>query len=166
MSQVFLLAISGLVNGVCALALGFFVITRNPHSSLHRVYACFCGAIAIWGFGYFCWLNAANAEAALFWSKVLMAGAMFIPPTAFHHLLKLIGREVPRAVIWGTYVLSAVLSFNLGGLVVLGVEQEIYFRFAGSRDLVLCTSFCSLWFLPCGVSGFLNASINSLKGFD
>ena len=84
----------------------------------------------MWGLGYFGWLRSDNAESALFWSKILMAGAIFIPPTAFHHLVKLINVPVPKGVIGGMYFLSLGLSVaNLGPWVVESVEARDIFPF-------------------------------------
>ena len=102
-------ALSGLINGLCATLLGAFVLARRPESLLHRIYALFCFAISVWSYSYFQWLTAHDVNSATFWARALMAGAIFIPVTAFHHLVKLINKKISRRFIEANYVVSAIL---------------------------------------------------------
>jgi len=130
MSLQFLLALSGLVNAFCAGTLGLVVFGKNPRSVLHQVYGSFCLSLFVWGISYFFWLESDDAASALFWSKVLIGAALFIPPTAFHHLVKLIDQKIPRWFIAANYLLAGVFSIaNLGPWVVLGVESKNVFPF-------------------------------------
>jgi signal transduction histidine kinase len=102
-------ALSGLINGLCATLLGGFVLARRPDSSLHRIYALFCFAISVWSYSYFLWLTADDVDSASFWARALMAGAIFIPITAFHHLVKLINKKISPRLIKTNYILSTTL---------------------------------------------------------
>ncbi len=123
-------ALSGLVNALSATVLGTFVFVRTPDNSLHRIYALFCVAISIWSYAYFFWLTADQESAALFWSRTLMVGAIFIPITAFHHLIKLINTRIPRGVIIGNYALSFLLAAaSFGPWIAKSVTQKDIFPY-------------------------------------
>jgi two-component system, NtrC family, sensor kinase len=123
-------ALSGLINGLSATLLGAFVLARRPESSLHRIYALFCFAISVWSYSYFQWLTAHDANSAVFWARALMAGAIFIPITAFHHLVKLINKKVSLRFIEGNYVFSALLFLmSFSPWVVRDVTQKGIFPF-------------------------------------
>src|ERR1041385_731054 len=96
----------GLVNCLSAALLGLFVFSRKPHDIRHQTYAIFCFCLTVWSYGYFRWLMSDNAADALLWSRVLMAGAIFIPPTAFHHLVRLLDKKISHVFIAGNYVMS------------------------------------------------------------
>ena len=123
-------ALSGLVNGLSATVLGAFVFARKPENSLHRVYALFCVSISIWSYAYFAWLIADHESAALFWSRTLMVGAIFIPITAFHHLIKLINTRIPPGVIISNYAFSFILALaSFGPWIVKNVSQKDIFPY-------------------------------------
>lgn len=85
-------AISGLLNGVAAIGLALFIYFRSPQDPRYWTYALFWTTIAIWSFGYFFWLSSKTAGPALFFSKLLMAGATFIAVAFFHHVASLLGK--------------------------------------------------------------------------
>jgi len=122
--------ISGLINGLSASFLGFFVLSRKPHDIRHKIYALFCFCLSVWSYAYFKWILAGDASTALFWARIFMAGAIFIPPTAFHHLVKLLGKKVPYGFLSGNYVFSLLLfSGNFGPWIVRGVGPKISFPY-------------------------------------
>ena len=126
----YLFALSGLLNGLSATVLGAFVFMRKPESALHKVYAFFCLSISVWSYAYFFWLTADEESAALFWSRILMAAAIFIPITAFHHLIKLINIRIPRRVIVSNYAFSLILALsNFGPWIVKSVTQKDMFSY-------------------------------------
>ena len=123
-------ALSGLINGLSATVLGAFVLARRPESSLHKIYALFCFSISVWSYSYFQWLTAHDANAALFWARGLMVGAIFIPVTAFHHLLKLINKKISRRFIQVNYLLSGFLCLtSVSPWIVRDVTQKNSFAF-------------------------------------
>jgi two-component system nitrogen regulation sensor histidine kinase GlnL len=85
-------AISGLMNAITSAAVGLYVFTRDPKDRRYQTYALFCLSLTVWSFGYFFWQISNNAEDAVLWVRIFMAGAIFIPVTNFHHILELLGR--------------------------------------------------------------------------
>src|SRR5262249_6084387 len=115
----------GLVNGLSAALLGLFVFSRKPHDIRHQTYAIFCFCLTVWSYSYFRWLISDNAADALLWSRVLMAGAIFIPPTAFHHLVRLLDKKISHVFIAGNYVVSmALFCGNWDNWIVTGVAPR------------------------------------------
>jgi len=115
----------GLVNGLSAALLGLFVFSRKPHDIRHQTYAIFCFCLTVWSYSYFRWLISDNASDALLWSRVLMAGAIFIPPTAFHHLVRLLDKKISHIFIAGNYVVAMVLFCgNWDNWIVTGVAPR------------------------------------------
>ncbi len=84
-------AISGLLNGIAATGLALLIYNRSPRDPRYWTYAFFWSTIALWSFGYFFWLSSNSPDPALFFSRVLMAGAIFIPVAFFHHVISLLG---------------------------------------------------------------------------
>jgi two-component system, NtrC family, sensor kinase len=123
-------SLAGLVNGLSAALLGLFVFSRQPTDVRHRTYAAFCLCLTLWSYAYFRWLISDNAADALWWSRALMAGAIFIPPTAFHHLVRLLDKKIPSWFIPANYLISALIfGANGGDWVVVGVAPQGRFAF-------------------------------------
>jgi two-component system, NtrC family, sensor kinase len=124
--------LSGLFDALMAAGLGLFVYTRDPSDSRYRTYALFCASLFFWGVGYFFWLLAKDASTALFWARALMMGAIFLPVTAYHHVIQLLEvSSIKRDRIVATgYLLSlALLVFVPTAFIVDSVEQKLIFAY-------------------------------------
>jgi N-terminal 7TM region of histidine kinase len=120
------------LNGSLAAILGVFVCTRNPRDRRYMTYGIFCLSLTVWSFGYFAWLTSSTREAALFWVRFLMIGAVFIPITSYHHLVHLIEtpEESKRTLISIGYISSlCLLPFCASSLMVSGVTEKLKFQF-------------------------------------
>ena len=85
-------AFSGLLNGLAATISGTLVFGKNPSNFKHRAYALYCLAASIWGYGYCAWHLSTSQEAALFFVRLLMVGAIFLPVTYVFHVLTLLDK--------------------------------------------------------------------------
>jgi signal transduction histidine kinase len=125
MSGVPFFALSGLVNGLSATLLGLFVISKSARDKRHQSYFLTCLFLAAWSFAYFQWLLSTDPARALFWTRAFMAAAVFIPPSALHHLLELLDRKIPYKFILANYVISIFLFFtNFDSWLVAGVRPK------------------------------------------
>src|ERR1700675_5038868 len=79
-------AISGLFSGLTSALVGFYVRTRDIRDRRYQTYALFCLSLSVWSYGYFFWQLSESSAEALFWIRLLMAGAIFVPITNFHHI--------------------------------------------------------------------------------
>ncbi|GJL57414.1 MAG: hypothetical protein NPIRA03_02710 [Nitrospirales bacterium] len=109
-------AFSGLLNGLAATVSGLIVYAKNPHSSKHQAYALYCLAAAIWGYGYCAWHLSSTHDLALLFVRLLMAGAIFLPPAYLWHVLTLLDEvEANRWLIrlgWGASFIYFCSNFT------------------------------------------------------
>ncbi|MDI6717496.1 MAG: ATP-binding protein [Patescibacteria group bacterium] len=138
-------AITGLVNAVASTLIGIFVYF-NKKESINRAFAIFSFSVAFWSYGYFLWQISDSGSGALFWSRVLMAGAIFIPPTFFHFILTLLDRnkEKIKTVIFSYLLFSIFLIFDFTNLFVKGVSPKAGFRFWPEPGIVFHI-FLAFW---------------------
>ena len=125
-------AISGLLNLVTSSIVGIFVFTRNINDRRYQTYGGFCVSLAVWSLGYSFWHLSDAPDEALFWIKVLMVGAIFIPITNFHHIISLLD-ESPwekRWILLGYCLSLGFLYLNLfSPLFIRGVSPKLEFPF-------------------------------------
>ena len=83
-------AISGLINAISALGLGFFVILKDQKRQTNRLFFLMTLALSIWAFAYWRWLSSADHQTALMWVKILSTGSLFIPVFYFHWVVSVL----------------------------------------------------------------------------
>jgi len=105
--------LSGLFDALMAAGLGLFVYTRDRSDRRYRTYGLFCLSLFLWGVAYFFWLSSTEASSALFWARALMVGAVFVPVTAYHHVVQLleVTSEKREKLITIGYLISVLLLF-------------------------------------------------------
>ena len=124
-------AFSGLINAIVSLLFGLVVYFGNKKAELNKKFVVMCSVVFVWSFSYFLWQIADNAQAALFWSRALMAGAIFIPVTYFHFVITFLNKykENKKLLIF-VYILSFIfLILNFTPLFVNRVEPILFFPF-------------------------------------
>jgi two-component system nitrogen regulation sensor histidine kinase GlnL len=144
---------SGLLNGTLAVFLGLFVYTRNPTDRRYVTYALFCLSLAIWSFSYFLWLLTSVETQALLWTKALMAGAVFIPITSYHHVVQLIGASsrIRQRLIWVGYLLSFLLLFlSPTTFLVSSVSPKLFFVYWPNAGPAFHVHLLMFLFFACG----------------
>lgn len=101
--------ISAVINAITSISLGIFVYFQNPRKKLNLYFSLFAISVALWSMGYFAWQTAKDAETAVIWLRVLMAGAVFIPVSYFHFVVTLVelSRRL-RTLLIGGYVFAFV----------------------------------------------------------
>lgn len=125
-------AVSALINLLTSFLLAIFVLYKNVRGRVNIAFALFAGSASIWSFGYFMWQISNQASTALFWSRMLMAGAIFIPVTYFHFVLAVIGllNKKKRNFLTLSYVLFFLfLLLNFTPYFVSHVEKIYSFNF-------------------------------------
>lgn len=134
-------AISGFVNGISIAVLGFLVFLNNPKKKLNRVYALFSLSAVFWSISYGIW-NLPHIlsikETALFWTRMLSFGALFIPVFFAHWLFILLEitkeRRIKIILILG-YLFTLFLTFFAFPFspwteyFVKSVEPELFFPY-------------------------------------
>ncbi len=124
-------ALSGLINGLATSALGIFIYFKNKRGVVNRYYGLTTVFISIWSYGYFFLQISTYESQALFWSRALTAGAIFIPPTYLHFVLSLLGlHRKKRKILIFAYILSSIFFIlNFTPLFVKSVSPKLFFRY-------------------------------------
>ncbi|MDX9892968.1 MAG: ATP-binding protein [Patescibacteria group bacterium] len=156
MALIFPYALSALINALTSLILGTFVVVKNFRNKVNLTFGLFAFSVAFWSIGYYLWQMSGTSEIALFWCRVLMAGAIFIPIFYFHFVLALIGLlEKKRLVLVVGYVIFISFFFlNFTSFFVNRVEPRLYFKFWPLPGPAY-HGFLILWFLYVAYSTYL-----------
>jgi signal transduction histidine kinase len=102
-------ALASLFAGIVNVSLAVFVFTRKPRSQLKAlVLLCGC-AIAVWNIGAFAMFITDSRAVALFWSRTLHLGVVFLPVLFFDLSVTITGSSMGK---WRlpAYILSAALA--------------------------------------------------------
>ncbi len=124
-------ATSASVNALTSLVLGLYVIATNRRSLASRTFFGFAMSVAFWGFCYTLWQLSAQTSQALFWTRALMAGAIFIPTCFIHFVVTFLGLDSrKRRLVRFSYLFSAVLLISdFTPLFISGITQRPPFPF-------------------------------------
>lgn len=125
-------ALSALVNALTSLSLGVFVASRKQvENQVKWGFFLFTFFVFVWSFGYFFWQLSTNASDALFWSRVLMAGSIFIPISYFYFSLALVGlvQKRKRILMFGYVLFPLFFLLNFTPLFVHHVEPILSFDY-------------------------------------
>jgi len=101
------LGFSIIINIFTSFVMGVFVFLKNPKSPLNRTFAYFCVSLFLWSIFYFLCQGSNNETQALFWQRLLMASAVFIPICYLHHVYTLIDKAKE-------YKFRIILSYLFG----------------------------------------------------
>ena len=143
-------AISGLINAILVSILGIFVYSKNKNNILNRKYSIFCFFVAAWCFCYFQWQIADTKAVAFFWSRGLMAGAIFIPISFLNFVLSLLGlyEEKKGYISYGYPIFVFFFLSNFTNLFIKDLAQRMFFPFWPVPG-ILFTPFLMLWLFYC-----------------
>lgn len=149
-------AFLAVINTVVSLLIGIFVYTQNKRSVINKTFGLFSLAVVVWSAGYFLWQSAKTPEDALFWSRVLMIGAILIPILNFHFVLAFLNKvkEQHIALYAGYALFFFFLLLSFSSLFVSGVEQKLEFPFWPNPG-ILFHSFLFLWVIYVLYGGML-----------
>src|ERR1022692_1628810 len=87
------LAFSAAVNGSCSLAAALLIFRYCHVRGLKWTYICFCVSVLWWSIFYFLWQVTGQEVKALFFCRMLMLGAIFIPIFNLHYMIFLLNEE-------------------------------------------------------------------------
>ncbi|MEE8638711.1 MAG: ATP-binding protein [Candidatus Margulisiibacteriota bacterium] len=131
-------AFSALVNGLTSISLGIYALKKGFRSPLNRYYSIFAFSVFFWSFGYFFWQLSTDPGSALFWSRVLMAGAILIPVAYFNFSLWLTNKyhEKRWESIFSYAVCLVFLALNFTPFIVKGISKKLFFDFWPEPGLI------------------------------
>ena len=140
--------VSPLVNVVTSLVIGILVFLTAPKNRTNLTFFLFALAVVFWSFAYFLWQISATADDALYWSHMLMAGAIWIPFFYFHFITRFLKIERSSRFLIG-FGYGAALFFsvvNWTPLFIKGIGPLAGFPFWPSAG-PLYLPFLVLWFV-------------------
>lgn len=122
---------SASVNAFTSFILGLFVYFKNKKSLLNRTFTFFAFSVGFWSFGYFFWQIAGDSKTALLWTRILMAGAIFIPISYFHFVIYLLNiyKEKRKLLIIGYILCGIFLITDFTSLFIKDVIPKLSFSY-------------------------------------
>jgi len=140
-------AISGLINALGSGFVGLFVWLKNRKKRLNQAFALMCLSIVVWSFSYFLWQMSTTKESALFWTRALMAGSIFIPVTYLHFILIFLKKiqEKKKFIIFGYLIFFFFFFANFTSSFVNNVTRKLNFPYWPNPG-ILYHPFLLLWF--------------------
>jgi signal transduction histidine kinase len=141
-------AITALVNLLTSLFLSIYLVFHKPYTKAKRSFALFLVSIMVWSVGYFFWQFAQTEAKALFWSQILMAGAIFVPILYLRFTLFFLNIYERRKYFFyiGFLMFCGFLLWDFTPLFISHVEPAMNFPY-WPKPGVLFHPFLALWFL-------------------
>ena len=140
-------ALTALINACVATILGSFVYFKKQKGTANKIFGLVCFFVAIWSYSYFFWQISTTRETALFWSRNLMTGAIFITICYFHFVLKLLDKDKEKKyiLIAGYLLLFFFFLANFTPFLVADVSPKLNFQFWPDAG-ILYFPFLLVWF--------------------
>lgn len=144
----YLYAITGLINASTSLILGILVLIKDKKAPSNHTFALFCLAIFTWSFSYFFWQLSETSENALFWSRCLMAGAIFIPVFFTHFVLIFLKEQQKKRkfLVFSYLIFIFFFAINFSPLFISGVSYKLSFKFWPEPG-ILFHPFLMVWLI-------------------
>ena len=124
-------AFSGFLNFVVSVFIGILVYLKGKDKMENKIFALLTLSAAFWSFGYYFWQVSTKENSALFWSRFLMVGVIFIPIFYFHFIVTFLDlTEKYKKALYGGYSLSFLfLILDFTPYFVRNVEPKLFFPF-------------------------------------
>ncbi len=118
-------------NAFAAFAIGFFVFLQNRQAKANSTFFLLTITVTIWSTAYYAWQIANDAVSALFWSRYLMAGAIFIPIVYIHFILAFLGKtkKNKKSLLLSYLIFFSFFLFNFTSYFVNRVEPMLSFKY-------------------------------------
>ncbi len=146
--------ISAISNAIVSFVLGFFVFFKNKTSDLNKTFSLYCLMLFLWSVAYFFWQISNDYDSALFWSRALMMGAIFIPITYLHFVFILTKKikENRKLLTVGYLVFTLFFIVSFNRFFVESVTPKLGFDFWPNpgplfHPFILIWISCVLFFL-------------------
>ncbi len=125
-------AISALINAITSLLLGMFVFLKNKRNSVSITFILLSLAVFIWSFYYFFWQISTDSNLALFYTRLLSIGSLFVPIFYLHWVISFleINNKKNNIILFFGYALTFLFAyFSFSPLFIKGVEKILIFDF-------------------------------------
>lgn len=123
------LIISAFLNFLAAGILAFAVVVRGRKDSINVSFGVFALTIGGWSAGYCLWQISGDAARALFYCRLLMIFAYFVPVSFLRFIAKLCGEDRSWWVRTGYLISGGFVLLNFTPLMVARVQDERTYSF-------------------------------------
>jgi len=123
------LVISSFLNFLAAGILAFAVVARGRRDTINRRFGVFAFMIGCWSASYLLWQLTSDGTQALFFTRLLMFFAYFVPVTYFHFIAEVCGEDWRRWVTGGYLIAGILAVLNFTPLMVRSVEPVMSLAF-------------------------------------
>ncbi len=115
-----------LFGTVFTLSSGFFVFWKNKRNIANVTWLLLCIAASLWQYGRFSISIASTPEEALFWCRIIYAGAIFVPIFSMHFITAFINNlQERKGLLIGVYIAGfAELILSYTPYFISGVERR------------------------------------------
>jgi hypothetical protein len=141
--------INPLINALVATILGFVIYFRNRKELVNKVFALFCGFVAIWSYAYFIWFLLEDKKLILLNHRLFLMGAsIFIAILFFHSILAFTNKikEYKKLLTVGYAIFFFFLLIDyFTPLIVKDVKKELFFEFWPKAGILLAP-FLVAWY--------------------
>lgn len=109
---------SAVLNAITSILVSSVILLNNPKSPKNRSFAYFGFFVFLWAFFYIIWITATVKESALFYMRISIGLAVFIPVTFFHFATNLIDeykkyQRSIRLLYLFSFIIFLTAPFNL-----------------------------------------------------
>ena len=123
-------ALTALINAITSFILGILVYSQD-RTDIKRYFGLFALSVGIWSTGYFFWQISKDDASALFWTRMLMVGAVLIPIAYFRFIVAFLGIaqkvKVVLAIGYALTILFFLLVFS--PYFIQEVSAKLFFPF-------------------------------------
>ena len=121
---------AALINAISSLVLGSIVYFKDTKGGVNRAFFMYTIVITWWSIAYFIWQISTTPESALFWCRILMAGAIFIPVFYIRFIYKFLNKASNRILLVLFFIISCVFFVsNFSSYFVVNVQPRLGFNF-------------------------------------
>ncbi|MFA5431615.1 MAG: ATP-binding protein [Candidatus Paceibacterota bacterium] len=117
---------------ITSLVLGSFVLLKNRKNLTNYTFILLSSAVCFWSFFYFLWQISTTHDTALFNTRMLSIGSIFIPIFYLHWVLSFLELKNIRTkfvLVFGYIVTFLFLMFSFSPMFIKDVEKVLVFDF-------------------------------------
>ncbi|MCP4481449.1 MAG: diguanylate cyclase [bacterium] len=131
MNNLFIFALSCFTTAVLSFILGIFIITRDYKRSLYKSVFLFYLSVFVWTLGLGLEVISTDKSVALFWSRFLHTGVIFLAPSFLYFISTYVKRleQNLKFIIFLYFIAGIFFICNLLGFIVPDVSPKFYFNY-------------------------------------
>lgn len=151
------LSTSGLINAIIAIGFGLLLITKNWHVKRNQIFFLMTLALTIWGVAYWQWLAATNESDALFWTRLLSLGSIFIPVFFYHWVIEIFKKRGAFKILLviAYFIGITVALFSFSDLVVASVTPKLFFPYWPNPGILYSIYLFTIYILLTTISTWI-----------